>query len=40
MGEARPLLLAFRQALLIALGGIEDYLQLPRTKPPKHTTSV
>jgi hypothetical protein len=34
--KERALWMTIRQALLIALGGIEDYLELERTKPPKH----
>ena len=34
--STRVLLLAFRQALLIALGALEDYLGLPRSVVPKH----
>lgn len=32
----RVLWLGIRQALIIALGGIEDYLGLERTREPKH----
>jgi hypothetical protein len=32
----RTLWLAIRQALLIVLGAIEEYLGLERTKEPKH----
>ncbi len=32
----KVLLLAIRQAILIALGALEDYLELPRSKAPKH----
>jgi hypothetical protein len=34
--RTRVLLLAFRQALLIALGALEDYLCIERTRQPKH----
>lgn len=34
--KTRALLLAVRQALLIALGALEDYLQLERSVIPKH----
>lgn len=34
--RTRALLLAMRQALLIALGALEDYLCLPRSVVPKH----
>jgi len=30
------LLMALRQALIIALGAVEDYLGLPRTKESRH----
>lgn len=30
------LLMALRQALIIALGALEDYLQLPRSIVPNH----
>jgi len=33
----RTLWLALRQALIIALGAIENYLGLERTKPPKRS---
>ena len=36
MGDSRTLWLGMRQALLIALGAIEDFLGLERTKEPKH----
>lgn len=36
VGNQRLLLLALRQALLIALGAIETYLGLERTVLPKH----
>ena len=32
----RQLLLSLRQALLIALGAIEDYLDIPRSVQPRH----
>jgi hypothetical protein len=32
----RKLLLAFRQALIIMLGALEDYLQMPRSIVPRH----
>lgn len=35
-GDARWLLLAIRQALLVALGAIEVYLGLERSVTPKH----
>jgi hypothetical protein len=34
--RARTLLLAVRQALIIALGALEDYLSVPRSIIPKH----
>lgn len=34
--RTRVLLLAMRQALLIALGALEDYLNLSRSVTPKH----
>lgn len=34
--ELRTLLLALRQALIIALGAIEDYLGMERSIVPKH----
>lgn len=34
--HTRTLLLALRQALLIALGALEDYLGLERSVTPKH----
>jgi len=34
--STRVLLLSFRQALLMILGALEDYLQLPRSITPKH----
>jgi hypothetical protein len=34
--RTRTLLLAVRQALIIALGAIEDYLSVPRSIVPKH----
>jgi len=34
--ELEKLLLTFRQAQLIMLGGSEDFLQMPRTVTPKH----
>lgn len=34
--KTRQLLISVRQALLIALGALEDYLGLPRTVVPKH----
>jgi hypothetical protein len=34
--NTRKLLLAMRQALLIALGAIEDYLGMERSVVPKH----
>jgi hypothetical protein len=34
--RTRTLLLAIRQALLIALGALEDYLCVPRSVTPKH----
>jgi hypothetical protein len=37
--RVRVLLLAIRQALLIALGAIEDYLYLDRSITPKHRRS-
>lgn len=35
-GDVRWLLLGVRQALLIILGRIEDYLDMQRSIPPKH----
>jgi len=35
-GDVRVLLLAIRQALIIALGAIEDYLGMARSIIPKH----
>ncbi len=35
--RTRVLLLAVRQALLIVLGAIETYLDMPRSVQPKHT---
>lgn len=32
----RTLLLAIRQALIIALGALEDYLEMERSIVPKH----
>lgn len=34
--QSRALLLALRQALIIALGAIEDYLGMERSIIPKH----
>jgi len=34
--KTQVLLLATRQACLMILGAIEDYLQMPRSVPPKH----
>lgn len=34
--RTRALLMALRQALLIALGALETYLELPRSIIPKH----
>jgi len=34
-GKQRVFLMAVRQGLLIMLGAIEDYLELPRTRIPK-----
>ena len=34
--RTRVLLMAVRQALLICLGAIEDYLQIERSITPKH----
>lgn len=34
--KERALLMAIRQALLIALGAIEDYLDMERSIVPKH----
>jgi hypothetical protein len=34
--EHRALLMAFRQALIIMLGALEDYLQLERSITPRH----
>lgn len=34
--EVRALLLAMRQAMIIALGAIEDYLGMERSIIPKH----
>ncbi len=36
VGNKRALLLSIRQALLIALGAIEDYLDVERSVIPKH----
>jgi hypothetical protein len=36
IGDKRVLLLGIRQALLIALGAIEDYLDVKRTVKPLH----
>ncbi len=38
--QERFLWLAIRQALLIILGAVEDYLGLPRTRIPKHRRRV
>lgn len=35
-GDTRALLLAVRQALIIALGAVEDYAGMPRSIEPKH----
>ena len=35
MDRTRKLLMAIRQALIIALGAIEDYLEMPRSIIPK-----
>ena len=35
LDKQRTFFLAIRQAILIALGAVEDYLGLPRTKEPK-----
>jgi len=34
--RTRALLMALRQALLIALGALEEYLNIPRSIIPKH----
>jgi hypothetical protein len=34
--KKRRLLMAFRQALIIAIGAIEDYLSMERSIIPKH----
>ncbi len=34
--KERTLLLAFRQAIIMILGALEDYLELPRSIVPKH----
>lgn len=31
----RTFWMSFRHAIIIVLGAIEDYLELPRTRPPK-----
>ena len=36
MKDIRDLLIALRQALIIMLGAIEDYLQMERSIVPKH----
>lgn len=36
MGDMRALLMTIRQAILMLLGGIEDYLGMPRSVVPKH----
>ena len=36
-GDTRALYMAIRQALLIALGALEDYLGLERSVIPKHS---
>jgi hypothetical protein len=36
IGDKRALLLSVRQALIIALGAIEDYLNMERSIIPKH----
>ncbi len=35
----RKLLIAIRQALIIALGALEDYLQMERSIVPRHKRS-
>jgi len=34
--ETRALLICIRQALIMVLGALEDYLELPRSITPKH----
>jgi hypothetical protein len=36
--KTRCLLIAVRQALIIIIGAIEDYLDMPRSIIPKHRT--
>ena len=34
--KQRRMLLVFRQCLLMALGALEEYLEIPRSVEPKH----
>ena len=36
VGDTRALMLGVRQALIIALGALEDYAGMPRSIEPKH----
>lgn len=39
-GRERTLLLAVRQALMLVLGAIEDYMEMPRSITPSRKRSV
>jgi hypothetical protein len=36
--KQRAFLMAIRQAIIMVLGAIEDYLEMPRSIVPKHRT--